>query len=687
MPHEWNNILVVTKEELIPEFFPSWEALRKKLARDEKKTFGLRRARQGKGLGNEVLIAFDSLPEEWRKQLGDPRQKDCSMERFFWEDAEAVAFFSSVRPGKYGNIDIERQREYVLDASVLRAAFRWRAAHYEECIKRNLSLKNTYKVLAVALENFQAVRKSYNLPPFNLPSNPLSLKRKMERFETEGYGSLLKGYNNNNRGKAYEQTYDLLESMFAHQEFKPSRAEVSRQLSGFLSGYVEVVNRETGEMYDPKAFKQMSDRAITMFLGSWESSVATSRKRTGNRQLRLSAYVPYETLKHPEYAGEIISVDDRQPPFEYADGKRMWFYLGVDLGSEAVTTWVYGTDKEGIILDFYRQMVRNYAEWGLPLPAEIECESNLNASFRESFLREGAVFNRVRIEANNARAKRCEAYWKPIRYQLEKKHAGWIARPFARSESNQAGTQKTKVVPYEKLVEQSLRDIETVNNMECTTQPGKSRWKVFLENQHPANNRPIPYRTLLLSLGYKTKSTVSMAGQVRFRKSVFLLADEGKIATGEKLISFMQVLAGKSVDIYWLDGNNGECLAAVCSLSGMGRVVCELVEQPVTSRSKIGETEDQKRNRELFARYRNTLEGYSKRRYHEIEKVAVLDHRTPAIANDFRMPGLTRYEPEEVEEVEILEEDEPEKEPAVIAFEPGSNSDRRSFATPLKNRI
>ena len=119
MPHEWNNILVVTKDELIPEFFPSWEALRKKLARDEKKAFGLRRARQGKGRGNEVLIAFDSLPEEWQRQLGDPRRKDCSMERFFWEDAEAVAFFSSVRPGKYGNLDIKRQREYVLDASVL----------------------------------------------------------------------------------------------------------------------------------------------------------------------------------------------------------------------------------------------------------------------------------------------------------------------------------------------------------------------------------------------------------------------------------------------------------------------------------------------------------------------------------------------------------------------------------------
>ena len=83
MPHEWNNMIVVTKEELIPDFFPSWEALKKKLARDKKKTYGIHRAREGKGQGNKVLIAYDTLPKDWRKQLGDPRKKDCSLERFF----------------------------------------------------------------------------------------------------------------------------------------------------------------------------------------------------------------------------------------------------------------------------------------------------------------------------------------------------------------------------------------------------------------------------------------------------------------------------------------------------------------------------------------------------------------------------------------------------------------------------
>lgn len=75
MPHEWNNMIVVTKEELIPDFFPSWEALKKKLARDKKKTYGIHRAREGKGQGNKVLIAYDTLPKDWRKQLGDPRKR------------------------------------------------------------------------------------------------------------------------------------------------------------------------------------------------------------------------------------------------------------------------------------------------------------------------------------------------------------------------------------------------------------------------------------------------------------------------------------------------------------------------------------------------------------------------------------------------------------------------------------
>ena len=45
MPHEWENKIVVTKEELVPDFFPTWDALRRKLDRDAKNPTGIRRAR------------------------------------------------------------------------------------------------------------------------------------------------------------------------------------------------------------------------------------------------------------------------------------------------------------------------------------------------------------------------------------------------------------------------------------------------------------------------------------------------------------------------------------------------------------------------------------------------------------------------------------------------------------------
>ena len=101
MPQIWNNMVVVTKDELIPAFFPSLGALQKKITRDSRKSFGIRRVQRGGGSNTKILIDFDTLPEEWRNQLGDPRKVDCSLELFFWEDKEAVTFFSEISPSKY----------------------------------------------------------------------------------------------------------------------------------------------------------------------------------------------------------------------------------------------------------------------------------------------------------------------------------------------------------------------------------------------------------------------------------------------------------------------------------------------------------------------------------------------------------------------------------------------------------
>lgn len=65
-------------------------------------------------------------------------------------------------------------------------------------------------------------------------------------------------------------------------------------------------------------------------------------------------------------------------------------------------------------------MLRNYTEWGLNIPYELEAESSLNSSFTNTFLQNGYMFENVRIESNNARGKRIERYYKSLRYDVEK---------------------------------------------------------------------------------------------------------------------------------------------------------------------------------------------------------------------------------------------------------------------------
>ena len=102
MPHEYNNMMVVTREELVPAYFPTLNALQVKLSRDEKKPYGMKRAQRGGGTGCELLINYDTLPPIIREALGDPRKVDSCLERFYTTDAAAVSYYSSVKRGGEG---------------------------------------------------------------------------------------------------------------------------------------------------------------------------------------------------------------------------------------------------------------------------------------------------------------------------------------------------------------------------------------------------------------------------------------------------------------------------------------------------------------------------------------------------------------------------------------------------------
>lgn len=672
MPHfTQNNILAATYEELVPRFYKSVISLSTVVGRDQKRGYGMRKLNNGGG-GHVVLIEFDSLPSHIQDSLGDPRKGVHIMEPFFSVDKEAVSFFQNFKFSDDSSLNDEKIQLYITNASVCNAVLALKEARENEIRSKGKKPKRIWETLCSDTASFNKVLDDKYGVYHDMPDNYRRFKDKIEKYKELSYIGLIKGnHKNTNAKKVFNETIELLQNMFGTQSFKPNYKDIAKQYDGFLNGYVEVINNSTGELYNPKDFKKLSQGTIYNYLSMWESKIGTHAKRSGDRQVLMSKYKPYHSLDMPKYSGSIISIDDRNPPFEYASGQRVWFYNGVDIASQCITTWVYGKTKDGIILDFYRQMVRNYAEWGINIPHELECESSLNSSFKNTFLSEGNMFQCVRIEANNARGKYIERINEKLKYELEKKELGWLPRPFAKSEANQASSTQKKYYPYDNIVEKALTAIETFNNSPHPDQKDKTRFEYFIENQHP-NIQPTNYRGIIPYLGFKTATSCSV-GMVKLQGHEFLLGDNGKIAFGEKLINLMIIVEGSGIDVYWLDGNDGQILKAY-AFNG-DQYLCELIQKPTYNRATLEQTPADIENRELMSKYVATIDGFAKRKRNLLETVTVNDKTPLTLNNKFKIPQLHKNTIcAEIPEVEIIEENEDEYENELIGFSTGFNS-------------
>ena len=437
------------------------------------------------------------------------------------------------------------------------------------------------------------------MPLHNLPSHPTRFKEALNKFENVfkyndklyhyNYLSVIKdveGNRKNNSLKVDEKVLMILNGLFATQSYKPTATEIYRNYSAFLSGYAEVYNEDTGEIYKPNEFPNISESTVKLYISKWENAVATHKKRSGDRQNFINKYIPHHQLERPKFSGSIISIDDRNPPFKDLTGKRVWFYNGIDLASECFTVFVYGKTKEGIIIEFYRQMLRNYTEWGLNIPYELEAESSLNSSFTNTFLQNGYMFENVRIESNNARGKRIERYYKSLRYDVEKKREGWLARPNARLEANQVSQNKITAIPYDEIIENCIEDIYEWNNSPHSKDPSKTRWEYLLEMQNP-ELKPTNWKAILPYLGYKTPTSCN-TGYINLQGKKRAIGLDNQICLGSSLINIMKIIEGKDIDVYWLDDNSGSVMKALAYYQG--RFICEVQEMPKYNRAILERT-------------------------------------------------------------------------------------------------
>lgn len=643
MPQYLGNILVVTKDEIIPRFWNCYNSLKSELWRYKDKPYGIKRAMLG-GNRRQLLVEFDSLPSEMQDAIGDPRKPQHILERYYKRDIEAVETYEKFQypDGKY--LLPQTKEKYIINASMLTAIVKLEAARESERIAKGGTLRGISDTLYSDAHSFNAILlKKYNYE-HSLNSNLRRFKQQLKAFKDDGYRSLIKDADGNSKKNALKRnnkTDMFLNNLFAGRKHKPTATDIAKEYEAFLNGYIEVVNEATGELYNPKDFKPLSHSTVSNYLRSYESRIGTHSKRSGDRQKLMQAFIPYETLERPSFAGSMISIDDRQPPFEYDKGKRMWWYLGIDLASEAITAWAYGKTKEELILNFYRQLVRNYYDWNVPLPDALECESSLNSQFKDSFLMDGTMFQNVQVHPNSARSKRIERYYRDFRYSIEKEQEGWIARPFALSEANQSSSEKKVQIPYEKLVQQCFGNIITWNNMPNTKNKHTSRFEYFKNHQHP-ELKATNYKSFMIHLGYKTESSCK-AGIIHLQKSEWLLGDDNEICTGENLIRLLKNVEGKGIDIYWLDDNQGKVFKAM--IYDNGRYICEILPKPIASKAPIEATESHREAREILARYRNTVTAYMQMQKSAIDKVTVIDNRKKTISDSFSIPGITSFTP------------------------------------------
>lgn len=660
MPQHWNNILVVTKEELVPTWFNTESTLKSNIQRYKNKDYGIKRVSTG-GNGRQMLIAYDSLPPEIKKGLGDPRKSDHVLEKFYNTDPGAVDFFTTFTFDCDGTgLDIEHQEKYITNASVLKAVIKLRDDR-EQC-RRSMggSMVGITQTLLDDTQSFQKTLEKKHKVKHTLPPGLKQFSKVLKDFQSEGYVSLISGkHKSANALKVTELTIELLNNLFSGQSDKPTATKIHRQYSSFLDGYTTVINNNSGEIYNPKDFKKLSDATIKAYMAQWSNKIGNYAKRSGDRQKLMGQFKTYHSFEKVKFAGSMISIDDRQPPFKTLAGNRIWFYNGIDLGSEAFTCWVHGETKEGIITEFYRQMVRNYAMWGFNLPHELECEMSLNSSFRETFLREGAMFQKVKIEANNARGKRIERYFGELRYRIEKERTGWLARPTALSESNQSRVPIEQIprVPVDDIINGCLQDIENWNNEFHSVHTNMTRWEVFEQMQHP-NLKPTNYLAILPHIGLRTVTSCNV-GIVRLNNDECLIGYEGKVASGAKLIQSMKLIEGKEVTVRWLDDNYKGILKAFAYLGT--EMICELVRKPRYSRADLEKTDEDRNAEEIMSKYDATIQAFGRSQKAKLDNITIIDN-TPSRPKTFIMPNLKRTYTSPAEDLGELLEDHIDEE-------------------------
>lgn len=555
MPQYYNDILCITVDEWL-----SAGLSYKQYDNDRQRNY-LNVVRKGGG-GHPALIEWDTLRTDRKEAImatmGDPRKlaHRAILEDYIKPDHEAAKFFANYLLPDGRKLDMQAQKKYLSEACLLNAV---RAYIAETRTRRKAIGMRKGEVYTLAANLLAGIDTGKY--PHDLPTNPRRLKERLKKYTENGYESLIHGnWCNRNSRKVNELVERLLISIYCMDNL-PFGEWVHDYYLQFLSGALQVVDAETGELFNRNEFRDRNGEYIVLsastiwnVLNKPDNQALIDRLRN-NRIDHITQKTPHNHRKSPQYSLSKISMDDRTLPRKTTDGRWVNLYYAFDVASGCVLGVSISTEKPNhamvrdCMADMYRFIVRHNLKW----PAELECENHLMRDIEDSLNR---LFPFVTYTTPGiSRSKRAEHMIHGKKYGDEKNYQTGIGRWNAKGKAykikspNKDEDYKQPRLPLEQIIADEYESIKRYNHEPHPYYKGKTRWQVLMEHVHPQLMEPNP-AVILREIGSKTTTSLRNNDYLRVQYENYAIESYG-------ILSKLQP-NNYSVEAYFLPDENGE---------------------------------------------------------------------------------------------------------------------------------
>ena len=302
---------------------------------------------------------------------------------------------------------------------------------------------------------------------------------------------------------------------------KPYASWVAEDYERFTKGEIEVVNIQTGEIFNRMDFYNdkrsefitVSDKTCWNYINQPKNRLIVDSYRAAGHRF-LSTIMPHMHRHAPNFSLSKISLDDRDLPRKMHNGDRVKAYYAYDVASGCLIGASYSIRKDvGLFIGCIREMFRFIDSRGWGMPLEMEVEHHLVSNFKDDLMKAGVVFPFVHWCApSNSQEKHAEQLNRQKKYGYEKRYQDGIGRWYGKLEANQTGgeriydeannryTVKEKTYSFEQLVADDIHTIALYNSglhRDQKKYKGKTRMQVMEENLNPnlaSINRPLLVR-------------------------------------------------------------------------------------------------------------------------------------------------------------------------------------------------